>query len=91
MMDKIDVKEAYKERKAPGSTAYPGGSRWGPKHADRKRELPEGVYGRVLPRDPHDTARASLLEPQSPTMKKKHPSITERLTHAREPPVYDER
>jgi hypothetical protein len=23
MMDKIDVKEAYKERKAPGSTAYP--------------------------------------------------------------------
>ena len=23
MMDKIHVKEAYKERKAPGSTAYP--------------------------------------------------------------------
>ncbi len=45
-----------------------------------KRELPEGIYDNV-PRDPRDTARATLLEAQSPAMQAAHPPITT-LVHA---------
>jgi hypothetical protein len=35
-----------------------------------KREVPEDVYGTVA-RDPCDMAKAELLEPQSPAMKRR--------------------
>ena len=55
----------------------------------RKRELPEGVYGRDVPQGPRDTARAPLLEPQSPTMKRSVPR-SQRLKQGRRYTTKDE-
>ena len=66
-------RELRTERTTPGSAAYPEAKADGDQSMSSKRELPEGVYGRVVPRDLRDKVRATLHKPQSPTMKRSVP------------------
>lgn len=89
MKYKLYRREADTERTTPGSTAYPEAKADGDNSMPSKRELPEGVYGRVVPQGPRDRARATLLEPQSPTMKRSVPR-SQRLKRGRRYTTTDE-
>jgi hypothetical protein len=63
------------ELETSGSTAYPAVKAKGDKSMPLKWGVPEGVHSTV-PRDPRDTARAGLPEPQFPAMQVRRPPIT---------------
>jgi len=54
-------------RETPGASTYLKAKAGGDKSLSEKREAREGVY-RVVLRDPCDTVRAGLPEPQSPAV-----------------------
>jgi hypothetical protein len=54
-------------RETPGSSTHLKAKAGGDKSLSEKREAREGVY-RVVLRDPRDTVRAALPEPQSPAV-----------------------
>jgi hypothetical protein len=69
------------EPKAFGSTAYLTAKAQGDNSMPIKWETPEGVYG-VVPRDPRDTVRARLHEPQFPAMQKYIPRLQRPMSGA---------
>lgn len=89
MKNKLHRREIRTQRMTPGSTAYPAAKANGDRSMPLKRELPEGVYGRVVPRGPRDRARAILLESQSPTIKRSVPR-SQRLKRGRRYTTTDE-
>src|SRR5262250_3335993 len=54
-------------RETPGSSTHLTAKAGGDKSLSEQRETREGVY-RVVLRDPRDTVRAALPEPQSPAV-----------------------
>lgn len=89
MKDNLNRREVHTKRMTLGSAAYLEAKADGDNSMPLKRELPEGVYGRVVPQGPRDKVRAILLKSQFPKMKRSVPR-SQRLKRGRRHTTKDE-